>query len=183
MLATAGTLPADAVFQPPMGRFTCPAKPYAQELEQFVSANEATYRLADEAGVTRIDVQAIPPQLLSERSKPGMLRPLLQFYLQRGTVPQVQAGVKNAALYGYRYADEQDRTLLHSAIIFPGKSGAFVNGKEVDGFRVQTQFMDEKYIYTISRLTRADPDLTPNDQLRKTLADAQQVYTVCTFPR
>ena len=182
MLAAAGTLPADTIFQPPMGHFTCPAKPYSQGLEQSVTANSATYRIVDEVGFTRVDVEAIPPQLMSEMRKPGMSRALLQFYLQRATVPQVQAGVKTAALYGFRYADEQDRTLLHSAIIFPGKSGALVNGKEVDGFRVQTQFLDEKYFYTISRLTHADPDLTPNDQLRKTLADAQQVYTVCTFP-
>jgi hypothetical protein len=182
MLAAGETLPAATVFQPPVGHFTCPAKPYPQGLEQVVSADAATYRISDEVGFIRIDVQAIPPQLLSERSKPGMLRPLLQFYLQRGTVPQAQVTVKNAALYGYRYADEQDRTLLHSAIIFPGKSGAFVNGKEVDGFRVQTQFTDEKYFYTISRMTHANPDLTPDDQLRKTLTDAQQAYTACTFP-
>jgi len=171
-----------ATYQSPMGQFICGPFDLDTRVQVAFGAHGGTLRFIDEVDMTRIDVQEFQPPL-DENVLQGSRAELYRDYLNAEILPLVKTAVPNAQLVDTRSAVIGERLVYQSAILMPGKSNAISgDGKPFDGLRVQVQYTNGRYMFTVSINSAVSPEKSRDEQIRTALSYAGFRFKECIFP-
>jgi hypothetical protein len=183
--STAPTILPGQAYVSPMGEFSCRTYPnFGMSVDATFGPHGGTVRLINEIDMTRIDVEELSPTINTKDLSDLQLFSVYEGHLTHAVLPLVRGGVPEARILGSNDAVLQGRRVHLSTILLPGKSNfMFPNGKYADGIRAEVQYTNGKYMYVVSMLDYARPEMSSDKQILNALANVSKVFGYCNFPQ
>lgn len=142
-----------------------------------------TVRLINEIDMTRVDVEELSPTMNLKALSDIQLVALYQGHLSHAVLPLVRQGIPGAKILWTKATEINGRRVLLSGILLPGESNfTDGNGKVADGIRAGIQYTNGRYMYTVSMLDYARPELIGDAQMDIPIANVSKVFGFCNFP-
>ena len=182
--SAAPMIPPGQAYVSPMGGFSCRTHPHFEtKVDAAFGPHGGTVRLINEIDTTRVDVEEINPAMDVKTLADNALSTGYDLYLSNAILPLIKRGTPDAKILWKKDTQIKGRRVLLSAILLPGKS-SFTdgNGKVADGIRAEIQYMNGRYIYTVSTLDYAREKWTEDAQMNFAFAKVSKAFDTCDFP-
>lgn len=178
------SIPPGQAYVSPMGGFSCRTySHFGMNVDAAFGPHGGTVRLINEIDMTRVDVEELSPTMNVKALSDIQLFALYEGHLSHAVLPLVKQGIPGAKILWTKDTQIQGRHVLLSGILLPGKSDfTDGNGKVADGIRAEIQYTNGRYMYTVSMLDHARPELIGDAQMDIPIANVSKVFGYCDFP-